>query len=167
MDAFLKYFYQDMGLILKALVDIFISIFNFLNVLLNYPMRMKIIKSYSPDFGVGDWVLLGISNLLLLAVIVLAIVFIVRGMKKLFSFRVPAKENEKLKAEVAKLSREVFKLNYEKDKILAMKVSEMGMKPSDMLLSDGTEEDSLEDKAEQAQEKNESKKHPGFSSYRA
>jgi hypothetical protein len=57
---------------------------------------------------------------------------------------------------VAKLSREVFKLNYEKDKILAMKVSEMGMKPSDMLLSDGTEEDSLEDKAEQAQDKKQS-----------
>ena len=154
MDAFLKYFYQDMGLILEALVDIFISIFNFLNVLLNYPMRMKIIKSYSPDFGVGDWVLLGISNLLLLAIIVLAIVFIVKGMKKLFSFRVPAKENEKLKAEVAKLSREVFKLNYEKDKILAMKVSEMGMKPSDLLLSDGTEDEGEETKKEEpAQEK--------------
>ncbi len=134
MDAFLKYFYQDMGLILKAFLDILVSIFNFLNVLLNYPMRMRIIQSYSPDFGVGDWVLLGVSNLLLLAVIVIGLYFLIRLIKKLFSFRVPAKENERLKAEVAKLSREVFKLNYEKDKILAMKVAEMGIKPSDIML---------------------------------
>ncbi|NCB75128.1 MAG: hypothetical protein EOM51_10360 [Clostridia bacterium] len=133
MDAFLKYFYQDMGLMLQAFLNIFVSIFNFLNVLLNYPMRMKIIKSYSPDFGAGDWVLLAVTNLLILAIIVMGIFMIVKLFKRLFRFRLPVKENEKLRAEVAKLSREVFKLNYEKDKILAMKVSEMGMAPSDVL----------------------------------
>ncbi|NCB52314.1 MAG: hypothetical protein EOM54_10585 [Clostridia bacterium] len=140
MDAFLKYFYQDMGLILQAFIDIIVSIFSFINVLLNYPMRMKIIKSYSPDFGVGDWVLLGITNLLILAIIVLGILLIVKTFKKLFRFKIPIKENEKLRAEVAKLSREVFKLNYEKDKILAMKVSEMGMVPSDQLMQPEKEE---------------------------
>jgi nitrate reductase cytochrome c-type subunit len=145
-----------MGLILQAFLNIFVSIFNFLNVLLNYPMRMKIIKSYSPDFGVGDWVLLGISNLLLLAVIVLGAYFIIKQIKKLFSFRIPAKENERLKAEVAKLSREVFKLNYEKDKILAMKVAEMGIKPGDLMFSEedieGQQADNKEEKEEEKPE---------------
>lgn len=131
MDAFLKYFYQDMGLILQALLKIFLSVFEFLNMMLNYPMRMKIIKSYSPDFNTTDWVMLAIVNLFLLIIIVSGIFFSLKALRHLFRFKVPIKENEKMKAEVAKLSREVFKLNYEKDKILAMKVSEMGMAPKD------------------------------------
>lgn len=154
MDAFLKYFYQDMGLILEAFVDIPSSLFNFLNILLNYPMRMKIIKSYAPDFGVGDWILLGIANLLLAAFIGLGIFFIVKALKKLFRFKAPIQENEKLKEEVAKLTREVFKLNYEKDKILAMKVSEMGMKPLDEQAKfvDELEEDKEKDGEEPQEE---------------
>ncbi len=133
MDGFFKYFYQDMGLILKALWEIVTSIFGFLNTLLNYPMRMKIIESYSPDFGVVDWILLGITNILLLAVIGFGIFFLVKGLRKLFRFRIPIKENEKLKEDVRKLTREVYKLNYEKDKILAMKVSELGMPASELM----------------------------------
>ncbi len=133
MEGFFKYFYQDMGLILKAFVEIFTSFFGFLNTLLNYPMRMKIIQSYSPEFGVMDWILLGIVNLLLVGLIVLIIFFIIKGLRRLFRFRIPIKENEKLKEDVRKLTREVYKLNYEKDKILAMKVAELGMAPHELL----------------------------------
>ncbi len=133
MEQFLKYFYQDMGLVLESFWRIFTSIFDFLNTLLNYPMRMKIIESYSPSFGVVDWILLGITNLLLLVVIGVSIFFIVKALRRLFRFRVPIKENEKLKEDVRKLTREVYKLNYEKDKILAMKVAELGLPASDVL----------------------------------
>ncbi len=134
MDTFLKYAYQDLGLIFKAFIDIFVSIFNFLNTLLNFPMRMKIIEAYAPDFDIPSWILVGLVNLLLLAVIVGAIFLLVKALRKLFRFRIPIKEYDRMKDEVAKLNREVFKLNYEKDKILAMKVAEMGMSPNDKLL---------------------------------
>ncbi len=134
MDAFLKYIYQDLGLIFKAFIGIFSSLFEFLNTLLNFPMRMKIIKAYSDDFNVPSWILVAIVNLLLLAVIVCAFFFLIKLCRKLFRFRIPVKEYDRMKEEVAKLNREVFKLNYEKDKILAMKVAEMGMTPNDKLL---------------------------------
>ena len=134
MDAFLKYAYQDLGLIFKSLINIFSSIFNFLNTLLNFPMRMKIIQAYAEDFNVPSWILVALVNLLLLAVIALAVFFLFKLLKRLFRFRVPVKEYDRMKDEVAKLNREVFKLNYEKDKILAMKVAEMGMSPNDKLL---------------------------------
>ena len=51
MDNFLRYFYQDLGRVFRAFTDIFSSFFNFLNYLLNFPMRMKIIDAYSDDFG--------------------------------------------------------------------------------------------------------------------
>ncbi len=156
MDGFLKYFYQDMGLILRSFLDIFSAAFSFLNTLLNYPMRMKIIQSYSPDFALLDWVLLAVTNILLLVIIGLLIFFVVRALRRLFRFRIPVKENEKLQEDVRKLTREVYKLNYEKDKILAMKVAELGMAPSDLTAQipgmEGEEEKKQEEAAAQEEE---------------
>ncbi len=129
MDSFLKYFYQDIGMIIAAVFNIFSAIFSALNTLLNFPMRMKIIQQYSPGFKTTDWIMLLLANIILIAIIGIGVFFLGKVMAKLFKFRVPVKEYERMKQEVAKLNREVFKLNYEKDKILAMKVSEMGMGP--------------------------------------
>ena len=134
MDAFLKYCYQDLGLIWESFVQIFVDLFNFLNTLLNFPMRMKIIESYAPDFDIPGWILVGLENLLLIAIIAVGVFFLIKLIKKIFTFRVPVKEYERMKEEVAKLNREVFRLNYEKDKILAMKVSEMGMESKQEIL---------------------------------
>ena len=37
MDHFLRYFYQDMGRVFGAFVEIISALFNFLNYLLNFP----------------------------------------------------------------------------------------------------------------------------------
>ena len=143
LDSFFKYMYQDLGLIFESIWEIILSIGECLNVLLNFPMRMQIIKSYASDFNVPSWILVLIVNIIYIAIIAFAIVMLVKGIKKLFKFRVPVKEHEKLVQDCARLQREVFKLNYEKDKILAMKVSEMGMVPEESLLD-------LQDEAEAA-----------------
>lgn len=129
MDNFLRYFYQDIGRVFSALWDIFASFFNFLNYLLNFPMRMDIIKSYSEDFGTLDWVLLLIANLALIALIVLLIWLLVKLCKKLFRFRVPVKDYEALQKQVRSLQRDILRANYEKDKLLAMKVNQIGGEP--------------------------------------
>ena len=152
MDAFLKYVYQDFGLIWQAFVDIFVSFFNFLNTMLNFPMRMKIIQSYSAGFNAPSWILVALVNILLIGVIALIIYFVVKALKRLMRFRVPVKEYDRMKDEVAKLNREVFKLNYEKDKILAMKISEMGMKPNEDILNLENPEEEEEESTEEVNE---------------
>ncbi len=143
MNAFFKYFFQDMGNIGKAFWKIFVSIFDFFWMMFNFPARFNILDDYTPSFTVLDWIMLVVAYVLLIALVVLIIFFLVKGIKKLCRFRVPVKENEKLKEDVRRLTREVYKLNYEKDKILAMKVAELGM-PADELtkgLGDDEEEE--------------------------
>ena len=126
MDNFLRYFYQDIGRVFRAFLDIFSSFFNFLNYLFNFPMRMKIIEQYAQDFGTGDWIMLLVANLLLLALIVLLIFLLVKLVKKLFRFRIPVKKYDEMVRQVRQLQRDLLRANYEKDKLLAMKVAELG-----------------------------------------
>ena len=125
MDNFLQYFYQDIGRVFRAFIDIFGAFFNFLNYLLNFPMRMEIISSYSEDFGTTDWILLLVVNLLLIGLAVLLVIFLVKLIRKLFRFRVSPKEYEALTKQVRGLQRDLLRANYEKDKLLAMKVAEL------------------------------------------
>ena len=160
MDAFLKFLYQDLGILFQAFLSIFLSFFDFLNKLLNFPMRIKMIKQDSADFTAVSWVLVILENLLLLIVIGVVLFFLIKGIRRIFRFNIPAKENDKLREEVAKLNREVFKLNYEKDKILAMKVAELGLKPDNELLDianeaeDAANEELGEEKEEEVLEHN-------------
>ena len=126
MDNFLRYFYQDIGRVFRAFIEIFSAFFNFLNYLFNFPMRMKIIDEYSEDFGTGDWIMLLVANLALIALIVLLIVLLVKACKKVFRFRIPVKKYDEMAKQVRQLQRDLLRANYEKDKLLAMKVAELG-----------------------------------------
>lgn len=126
MDNFLRYFYQDIGRVFRAFLDIFASFFNFLNYLLNFPMRMDIIKSYSDEFGTADWIMLLVANLLLIGVCVLLVWLLIKLCRKLFRFRVSVKKYDEMAKQVRSLQRDLLRANYEKDKLLAMKVAELG-----------------------------------------
>ncbi|MBE6976325.1 MAG: hypothetical protein E7439_03910 [Ruminococcaceae bacterium] len=126
MDNFFRYFYQDIGRVFQAFIDVFAAFFNFLNYLLNFPMRMDIIKSYSDDFGVGEWILLLIANLLLVAVIVILGILFAKLLRKIFRRYIPAKKFDELSKQVKNLQRDLIRANYEKDKLLAMRVAELG-----------------------------------------
>ena len=154
MDNFLRYFYQDIGRVFRAFLDIFSSFFNFLNYLFNFPMRMKIIEQYAQDFGTGDWIMLLVANLLLLALIVLLIFLLVKLVKKLFRFRIPVKKYDEMVRQVRQLQRDLLRANYEKDKLLAMKVAELGGDKQAVLDELGDLPDD-EENAEDAGEKNE------------
>lgn len=134
MDAFFKYFYQDIGQIIRELFTAVGAIFNAINFLLNFPMRAKLIKSYQADFTIADWIMLILANLCLIALIVMGIFAIALFLKKALRFRIPIKEYDKMKADLKRLTRDVLKLNYEKDKILAMKIAELGFSPVEDLL---------------------------------
>ena len=135
MDNFLKYFFEDFGRVFRAFVEIFSALFNFLNYLLNFPMRMKIIDSYAEDFGTTDWIMLLIANLVLLALLIVLIVLIFKLFRRIFRFRIPVKEYDRMAEQVRSLQRDLMRANYEKDKLLSMKIAELGGDPEQALKS--------------------------------
>lgn len=134
MDAFLKYFYQDIGLIFQSLIAIVSSFFSAFNTIFNFPMRMAIINTYSADLDTVGWAMVIASNVVLAVISLILIIIIMKALRRVFKFRAPVSENESLKKENAKLQREILKLGYEKDKILAMKMTEHGIDPLEELL---------------------------------
>ena len=126
MDNFLKYFYQDVGRVFRAFLDIFASFFNFVNYLFNFPMRLKLIREYNGSFSTGEWIMLIITELVLVAIAVGIIILLIKLCKKLFRFRVPVKKYDEMTKQVRQLQRDLLRANYEKDKLLAMKVAELG-----------------------------------------
>lgn len=158
MDHFLRYFYQDMGRVFGAFVEIISALFNFLNYLLNFPMRMKIIQSYNSEFSTVEWVLLLAANILLVAFIVLLFILMGKLLKRIFRFRVPVKKYDELVKQVRNLQRDLIRANYEKDKLLALKVAELGLEPEsvaakDLLNSIYNETDDEAEKTKEAEER--------------
>ncbi len=147
MDNFLKYFYEDIGLLFRSLMLVFSEFFQFLNYLLNWPLRIELLQEYDDDFSTTDWVMLMITYLVLIAVIVLLCIFLVKLLKKLLRFRVSAKEYEAMAKQVRQLQRDLLRANYEKDKLLAMKVAQLG---GDIGM--GEPEEEKEEQQEQPQE---------------
>ena len=143
MDNFLRYFYQDIGRVFKAFVEILSAVFNFFNYLFNFPMRMRIIQEYEEDFGTGDWIMLLIANVLLVAIAGVIIWLLFKLFKKLFRFRVPVRKYDEMVRQVKQLQRDLIRANFEKDKLLEMRVNELGI-PQDkleaLLGAEGSEE---------------------------
>ena len=133
MDNFMKYFFEDFGRVFRAFLEIFSSIFNFLNYLLNFPMRMQIIDSYAEDFGTTDWILLLVANLVLIALLIVLIILFVKLFRRIFRFRIPVKEYDRMKDQVRSLQRDLMRANYEKDRLLSMKIAELGGDPAEAL----------------------------------
>lgn len=130
MDNFLKYFYQDVGRVFRALVEIFASFFNFINYLFNFPMRLEILREYDKDFSTGEWIMVIITEIVLLAIAVTVVILLVRLCRKLFRFRVPVKKYDEMEKQLRTLQKDLLRANYEKDKLLQMKAAAMGAVPS-------------------------------------
>jgi hypothetical protein len=151
MDNFLRYFFQDIGRVFQALIDVFVSLGNFLNYLLNFPMRMNIIKEYSDEFATLDWVLLLVANIILIALIALMIFGLFKLCKKIFRFGVSPKKYDALQKQLRSLQRDLLRSNYEKDKLFAMKVEQInGGEAADDLTISGDEANETEGEEQSA-----------------
>lgn len=140
MNQFLKYFYQDVGRIFRSFLEIFVSFFQFVNYLFNFPMRMEIIQSYNQGFGTKGWIMLIITELVLVALCVLLIVLLAKLLRHIFRFRVPVKKYDELVRQVKSMQRELLRANYEKDKLLEMRVQEFGI-PKEQLEAELNDEE--------------------------
>lgn len=126
MDNFLKYFYQDVGRVFRSFLEIFNSFFSFINYLFNFPMRMEIIQAYDDGFTTKAWIMVVLTEIVLVALCVLIIILAVKLFRKIFRFRVSVKKYDELAKQVKNLQRDLMRANYEKDKLLEMRVAELG-----------------------------------------
>ena len=129
MGNFMQYFFQDFGRVARALWNVFSDFFYFLYYLLNFPMRMKIIQEYAPEFSTTDWILMLIANIVLLVLIVFLVIGIVKLLKRIFRFRIPVKKYDELMKQMQQVQRDLLRANYEKDRLLNMKITELGLNP--------------------------------------
>ena len=100
MDGFLKYFYQDVGRVFRAFLEIISSFFNFINYLFNFPMRLEIIRAYDDGFTTGSWIMLIITEIVLVALCVLIIFLLLKLLRRIFRFRVSVKKYDALVKQV-------------------------------------------------------------------
>jgi len=144
MNNFFNYFTEDIGQVFQAFVEVLSAIFNFLNYLFNFPMRMNIIKEHSESFSTTDWVMLLIANIMIIAICCLIIYFIGKLIRKIFFGGISKREYERMSAQVRTLQRDLLRSNYEKDKILAMTMGNPELPPEE-------EEEKKEEEEENAE----------------
>ena len=133
MDNFFRYFFQDIGRVFRAFVDIISACFNFLNYLLNFPMRMKIIQAYDSEFTVLEWILMFVVNILLIVFIVGLLIGIGKLLGRIIPRHMSAKKYNEMTAQIRDLQRDLLRANYEKDKLLAMRMAELTGAPAEVI----------------------------------
>lgn len=126
-------FFGGIGKILAGLVAGVVEMFSFAKY-------YEIVKDYSQDFTLVQWIFTGITIVIFVAIIGLIVFLVFLFLRKYMRIRKTLVEQETLLEEVGSLNREVFKLTQEKEKILAMKISQLGLKPGESNLLDPTEE---------------------------
>ena len=138
MKTFLKYFYEVLSQFFSGFISIFNGIVDGFKKIFNFKMYIQIARNYKGDFNVGEWVLFGISLLLLLALIALVIFLVLFIIRKYLRFRKTIVEQESMLEEISDLNGRVATLMKEKEDILAMKVSQLGLKPGESAVVGGT-----------------------------
>ena len=126
MIQFFRYFYTVFSTIANKFWQIFVSIYKFVISLFDFSARKAIFESYKEDFTTVDWVFAIVGEILLAALIVVAVFFLIKLLKRLLRFRVPIKKYDEMEKQLRQLQRDLIRANYEKDKLLAMKVSSLG-----------------------------------------
>ena len=125
MNAYFYYFYNLMRNIFNLLWNVVIAIKEAIVGILDVNFYVRLFDTYRDDLSPIGWVAALITHIIILAIFVLLVYLLIRGVRVLLRFKVPVVEYEQMKDEIVTLKREIMKANYEKDKILSMKVNEM------------------------------------------
>ena len=131
MKTFLSYFYEILSQFFSGFITIIMGFVNGFGQIFNIKAYIQIAKNYKGDFNISEWVLFGISALILLVFVGLLVLLIVFIVRKFIRFRKTIVEQESLLDEISDLNGRVAQLLKEKEDILAMKVSQLGLKPDE------------------------------------
>src|SRR5574344_1123708 len=129
MSTYMRFLFDFMSQFFSGITSIFMGIFKGIVNIFNIPEYVKVLKNYSGDFNVGQWILAAFAILIVFAIIALLLFLIILVIRKYIRVRKSLVEQESLLEEIGKLNRDVFKLTQEKEKLYAMKVSQIGLQP--------------------------------------
>ena len=131
MATYMRFLYDFMEQFFSGIINIFMGIVRGFGKMFNFKAYLKILKEYSNEFSIGQWILVGVAVLLVFAFLAGIVFLIVMLIRKYLRFRKTLVEQESLLEEVAKLDRDVIRLNQEKEELYALKVSQIGLKPQE------------------------------------
>lgn len=137
MNTFLKYFYEVLSQFFSGFISIFKGFVEGFKQIFNFKAYIALAKSYKGDFNGSEWVLFGISVLLMLAFIALIVFLVLFIVRKYIRFRKTIVEQESMLEEISDLNGRVATLLKEKEDILAMKVSQLGLRPDESAVVEG------------------------------
>ena len=140
MKTFFRYLYEILGQFFSGFAAIFSGIIDGFAKIFNVKKYIEIARSYKGDFNVSEWILFGVSILVLLIFIGLIVMLVLFIVRKYIRFRKTIVEQESMLDEIADLNGRVAQLLKEKEDILAMKVSQLGLKPNESPTIEGAGE---------------------------
>ena len=135
LSTYIRFLYDLFEQFFSGIINIFMGFFKGIIKMFNFNAYLKILKEYSGEFSVGQWILVGLAVLLILAFLFGIIYLVFLLIRKIFKFKKTLVEQESLLEEVAKLDRDVIRLNQEKEELYALKVSQIGLKPQESALN--------------------------------
>ena len=135
LSTYIRFLYDLFEQFFSGIINIFMGIVKGIIKMFNFKAYLKILKEYSGEFSVGQWILVGLAILLILAFLAGIIYLVFLVIRKIFKFKKTLVEQESLLEEVAKLDRDVIRLNQEKEELYALKVSQIGLKPQESALN--------------------------------
>ena len=127
MDNFLRYFFEDIGNVLKALIAILASVGDFLIYLFDFGARKDKIAQNAPDFKTLDWIMVIVVNVILVALIVIGFIGLGKLCKRFLRFKISPAKYRDLEKQVGKLQAELVKTNKEKNRLLEIIAHDSGM----------------------------------------
>ena len=129
MSTYMRFLYDFMEQFFSGVINIFMGVVRGFGKMFNFKAYLSILKEYSSEFSVGQWILVGVAVLLVFAFLAGMCFLIYLLIRKYLRFRKTLVEQESLLEEVAKLDRDVIRLNQEKEELYALKVSQIGLTP--------------------------------------
>ena len=131
MDIFIRFLFDFMSQFFGGILKIVQGLFNGLVEIFNFGNYINIVKAYSQDFTLVDWIFTGVTVVIFASIVGLIVFLVFLLFRKYARVRKSLVEQETLLEEVGKLNRDVLKLTQEKERILAMKISQLGLKPGE------------------------------------
>ena len=130
MGVFFRFLFDFMSQLFDGIWNIIKGFATGIAKIFDIPAYITVIKDYSGEFGISQWILAIVAILVVIALMVLIIFLGFLLFKKYFRLRKSLVEQEDMLEEIGKLNQDVLKLTKEKEQLYAMKVSQLGLKPN-------------------------------------
>ncbi len=130
MGVFFRFLFDFMSQLFEGIWNIIKGFATGIAKIFDIPAYISVIKDYSGEFGISQWILAIVAIIVVIALMVLIIFLGFLLFKKYFRLRKSLVEQEDMLEEIGKLNQDVLKLTKEKEQLYAMKVSQLGLKPN-------------------------------------